>query len=429
MLGDWAGNKKDPDSRTDVLDDLKQAENFDEENYPLAAADYSLDVIQIAESVDDEVFVYVYHPGGVENTTAKTINISRVADDDVNLFVQVYNLELLSHTETLAKYCVKNLKVLDEETRYYKIVSVSREWIDDVDGEQSDDKVLKSIKIAKQYTVTGEGDKLNYSVTETSVVVIDNVVSGFIRYSEGNTYNVGSAVFESCDSWFVAFDTDMKIDDLIAARVYYISRTCEETNTTFVGTSYKYGEKTADDVYLTKYDSVSTTPNGDYKDNKYSWFRIQSVEAFLAENKDSLSDTLKSKLRGRQWILRYLETDYKNSQYSAGSTYTVCKEYTVVDEVTVIELKFESDGEIYNLGAVCDTISSPEEPDTVIRKDPNEDVDDFFSGIREWFESLGEGIATFFSILFWVIVAFLAYFVLKLIFSLISKIVDIFKKK
>ena len=42
-----------------VLDDLKKDGSFDESHYPAVADDYSLKLIQIAESVDGELFLYV----------------------------------------------------------------------------------------------------------------------------------------------------------------------------------------------------------------------------------------------------------------------------------------------------------------------------------------------------------------------------------
>lgn len=47
-----------------VLDDLKKDSSFDESFYPVVANDYSLQMIQIAESVNGELFLYVYQPSG-----------------------------------------------------------------------------------------------------------------------------------------------------------------------------------------------------------------------------------------------------------------------------------------------------------------------------------------------------------------------------
>ena len=49
-------------SYTDVLEDLQKDESFKVEDYPAKADDYSLQIIQIAESVNGELFIYVYQP-------------------------------------------------------------------------------------------------------------------------------------------------------------------------------------------------------------------------------------------------------------------------------------------------------------------------------------------------------------------------------
>ena len=51
-------------SYSDVLDDLSKDESFSTTNYPFDSDDYSLSLIQIAESEDGELFVYVYQPSG-----------------------------------------------------------------------------------------------------------------------------------------------------------------------------------------------------------------------------------------------------------------------------------------------------------------------------------------------------------------------------
>ena len=45
---------------TNVLEDLKKDTSFDPGNYPAKADDYSLKIIQLAETVNKELFVYVY---------------------------------------------------------------------------------------------------------------------------------------------------------------------------------------------------------------------------------------------------------------------------------------------------------------------------------------------------------------------------------
>ena len=62
---------------TGVLEDLCKDENFTTTLYPTKSNDYSLQVIQIAESTGKELFVYVYQPSGqAKNLCASSINIS-----------------------------------------------------------------------------------------------------------------------------------------------------------------------------------------------------------------------------------------------------------------------------------------------------------------------------------------------------------------
>ena len=49
-------------SYSGVLEDLQKDENFNADDFPVKEDDYSLKVIQIAESVNKELFVYVYNP-------------------------------------------------------------------------------------------------------------------------------------------------------------------------------------------------------------------------------------------------------------------------------------------------------------------------------------------------------------------------------
>ena len=62
---------------TDVLEDLSRDKSFNPDNYPTKTDDYSLQIIQLAESVDKELFVYIYQPSGkAKDFKASSINIS-----------------------------------------------------------------------------------------------------------------------------------------------------------------------------------------------------------------------------------------------------------------------------------------------------------------------------------------------------------------
>ena len=77
-----------------VMEDLQSDLNFNAENYPIIENDNSLQVIQIAESVNGELFVYVYQPAARKDIKASSINIAREMDNSAGLGFKNYNLVL-----------------------------------------------------------------------------------------------------------------------------------------------------------------------------------------------------------------------------------------------------------------------------------------------------------------------------------------------
>lgn len=73
------------DGYSEVLSDLRKSENFNMSDYPARQDDYSLKVITLAESEDNELFVYVYQPSGESKALrASSINISLGTGDDLS---------------------------------------------------------------------------------------------------------------------------------------------------------------------------------------------------------------------------------------------------------------------------------------------------------------------------------------------------------
>lgn len=67
---------------SDVLADLQKDEAFVASEYVENLTDYSLQVIQIAESEDDELFVYVYQPSGqTKDLRASSIAFSQSVEE------------------------------------------------------------------------------------------------------------------------------------------------------------------------------------------------------------------------------------------------------------------------------------------------------------------------------------------------------------
>ena len=112
---------------TSVVKDLQKDESFNVEAYPSNAEDYSMQVIQIAESVNKELFLYVYQPSDeVKELTATKVSLSTAINE--NFYPLLYDLTLISTEGVFDKYKVEGLTVKDDAVRYYSIVRLQRDF-------------------------------------------------------------------------------------------------------------------------------------------------------------------------------------------------------------------------------------------------------------------------------------------------------------
>ena len=202
---------------SDVLEDLQKDENFNIDDYIVVGDDYSLDVIQIAESSDDELFVYVYQPCG--GLVASSINISKTIGDKLNY--ENYTLTLIDHEETIFKYKVDNFVLRDELIRYYDISTIYRPFDEELDSSllEDDGNTISEVAypVARLWTVSTNNGNVEYASTDTEVVEITDKYVGFLRYSE----NLGLNSYDTLDNYFVAFSTDIAMERLVSAEIFF----------------------------------------------------------------------------------------------------------------------------------------------------------------------------------------------------------------
>lgn len=343
---------------SNVLDDLKKDSTFSAEYYPTVEGDNSLQVIQIAESEDKELFVYVYQPSGqAKDLRACSINISLTPRGSIKF--NNYTLTYLNSNGTLYKYLVNDLKVSYAHTRYYTITSIYRPFDSNMDEEVGGDNEITEVpyKVEKEYCFTLINNKPYVRVLEIDTIEITDKFVGFVRYPDGFHF-----YYKSCDSHFVAFNTDKDIDRLIEADVFYTSEEVWENWTAFEGQFFQFGENNST-VVTVKYDEKGSNEGG-FLTPTYVWNRIQTVDEFLAEVTDMktvysgavidvkagyvIDDVALSELKTKTWVLRFLETDY--TQYQNMSS--IDEYYTSVGNVSILRLMFETDGVPYNLGVI-----------------------------------------------------------------------------
>ena len=351
-----------------VMDDLKKDTSFKPENYPTKTDDYSLKIIQLAESVNKELFVYVYQPSGkAKDFKASSINISTTINDSISYLN--YKLELLNSNGVFYKYKVSGLTVKDESVRYYAISSIYRPFDESIDKQASGGNTVTEVNYAvnKQYCFGEINGKPYVNCVDIETIVVTDKFVGFVRYPDGFKLYVGA-----CDSHFVAFNTNKPMDKLLEADVYYTTQEYSSSWAAFVGENETFGKKADNYAYLKYTDKVEHTGGGWFA-GTYKWDRIQTVDDFI-KNEDreqilsgavidvkissKLTDAALNELKGKKWVLRFTETDY--TLWSGQGTYGTFS--TIVGDVTILRLKFETDGITYNLGVIDNKQSGSKDP-------------------------------------------------------------------
>lgn len=344
---------------SDVLTDLQKDTSFNASNYPVVAKDYSLQIIQIAESSNNELFIYVYQPSGqAKKLTACSINISTMIDDEISFYN--YKLKLLSYSNVFYKYLVKDFTVENKPIRHYAISSIYRPFDSTIDTNAEHGNTITEVNYAinKQYSFGTINGNPYCKVVDIETIEITDKFVGFVRYKDGFKLYASA-----CDSHFVAFNTDKPIDRLFEADVYYTKQSYGWSVVSFGGEKEEFGEKTDEYAYLKYTDKVTHTGDGLFA-GTYKWDRIETVTQFLSENDitqtvysgaildvsvaNKITDEGKAALEGKKWVLRFAETSYR---LNGGSGWTT-ENTTLVGDVTILRLKFETDGITYNLGVI-----------------------------------------------------------------------------
>ena len=365
---------------------IGQVTSFNPGNYPIKADDYSLQIIQLAESADKELFVYVYQPSR-DKVEASSINISTTINDDISFFN--YSLELLNFDGTLFKYKVTYFKVKKDPVRYYAISSIYRPFNAGIGDKKSGNNTINEVNYAvnRQYCFGEINGKPYVNCIDIETIVVTDKFVGFVRYPDGFKLFTGAG---ACDSHFVAFNTDKKIDKLFEADVYYTTQKVSyDFFTEDSPFSIKFGDSKTDNYAYLKYTDKVEHTGGGFFAGTYKWDRIQTVDDFInGENRENvyhgavldvkvsskLTDEALNELKGKKWVLRFTETSYnKSPRNGMGAATYYHAETTMVGNVTILRLKFETDGITYNLGVIDNKQTGSTEPSnsTDIKVEPN----------------------------------------------------------
>jgi len=337
---------------SDVLADLQKDKSFNAADYPANGKDYSLKLIQIAESTAGELLIYVYQPAA-ESLKLNAVEIRFSTSIGDNYKPIDYKLTFLNRSGVFAKYSVNDYTVKKDVVRYYDVIHIARAWNKNIDPEHgSNDSNTVVYTVAARFTACTLNGSVSYTRIDIDVIEVipESKHVGYFRFFEGLGVIIS---YSNADCWYVGFDTDRPIDTLKEAEISFKTRTVERNYIYGVQSSERFGEWQPFDNYIIKGTDKGTAGNG-FLAHHYEWNRIVSIDEFTTNPDYKLSETEKQNMRGCKWVLRFYETEWKKT----GDYKTNLVESSEVSYVTVLRLNFETDGVTYNLGVV-DNKQSP----------------------------------------------------------------------
>ena len=382
---------EDTTTYSTAIEDLQKDENFNAEAYPVKEKDYSLQVIQIAESVDNELFIYVYQPSAhFGNLTASSINISPYSHEDIN--VSNYKLQLLNNSGVFYKYKVVDFTVSDAETRYYEIPSIFRPW----DAEKDNDKTPTNentinevvYRVAKMYIAATRDGKVTYSCSDSKVIEIDDKYVGLLRYNDELGFDGGNLMsFELAfkDNYFIAFSTEIPIEQIYSAKISYVTQYAQ-ANYGFMQVppnhlkdwNWKYDDPKNNEITIEASETDLVEFDSFWIHETHEWNLIQSIDEFKQKEdyenvysgflldhyfSNKITDEGIKDLEGMDWVLRFTSTEtYYKVDPMNGKTKG---HFTNVSEVTILQLFYYAQGNSYNIGVVDNKQTGDGVPDNI----------------------------------------------------------------
>lgn len=363
-----------------VLGDLKIDDNFNSENYPSNKKDYSLQVIQIAESTGGELFIYTYQPSALKKQfELTTITISQYVEN--NAVFKLYDLKLLDSDGVFAKYKVNGIQLKTDMVRFYEITEIHRKFDLDFGDEQPDNgntTTEVACGISQRWSATTFNGEVYYNLVTFDTIKVEAKRVGFVRYK--NSTAPSWIDKDSVDSHYVAFSIgEYDFDDLVEAEVYFDSQLVKTYSDPLV--KNKYSDPVSNYVSLKAETKVTINENHTiaWNTNMYEYNEIQTVNEFFSSvNRDliyehgifysgtatKLSSEVEKEIKGMQYVLRFANTDYSEVHSTAGA-YVSNETFTTIENVTILSLTFMKDGDTIKIGVIDNKTNGTGIPDTV----------------------------------------------------------------
>ena len=337
---------------SNVLDDLKKDPSFDPADYPDKPDDYSLKVIQIAESEDGSLFLYIYKPSGDStDIVAKQVNMS---DTGTAVGLRNCKLYLVDSDGVFQKYKVDGIKRNNEFVRKYFLVSIYRSFDSKYGDIVSEDSlgVLKAYPVETVWTaVTANDGSVSYSADYSDdVIEFTSSCAGYIYYShEFMSFAAG------VESHYYAFSTNKPIDTILTVYLEYSYHYLYDDRRAIIRVNEEYDDDK--EVVIEKGDLLKVPTGNHLFFTDYEYERIQSTAAFLKNEGTDMTEEAKKSISEQDWILRFAETTYV---YEPHPYYVIDTDIT---SISVFRLKYKYDKKVYDVGVIADVIAPDDKTD------------------------------------------------------------------
>ena len=379
-------------SYSGVLDDLQKDENFNPDDYPSISDDYSIQVIQVAEGTNGELFVYTYTPSNeTNNFQAKKINIAFQEPSDESLTFSLYDLKLVSTQGVFDKYQIEGYSCTYDQFRYYNIATIYRPFdslIDEGMSSIDDIKDYVGFAVGKCWCLRYSSNGIEFDCKNVETVNITIHAVGFTKYYDGF---IPFQAYGWTDSHFIAFSIDnFDVDAVYSAKISFKTKQYTAIGQDPDNLAYAYidNSEMQHELILDCKDVGMNEGNG-WFGKKYKWSRISTKKEFIDEIEDHtntiFSDEQKLIYENSQFVFRFLETRRSESDSVMGMA-LYGEVGTSVTEVAVLQLQFLSDSKVYNLGVVGDIASDDGKADFVV--DAFDNIQNMLEEWGEWFEKI-----------------------------------------
>lgn len=362
------GNVYAASETASVLTDLQKDPNFNISDYPSDYTDYSIKVIQIAETTAKELVVYIYQPSHYKvDLTATKISISYgYSKDGTGLEPKIYPLKLLSTEGVFDKYLVENYIITSDTSRYYNIVSIFRNYNSTVDKAQSEGFDFTDIacSVGQQWCAYYLNDSIVYEMNTFNTMQIDTIFEGNVDFQNSITWDNFIGKYDKGQVWFKCFNAP----DYVIKHIFDVDLTWKKQYMKYTSYNLKTDTDEAigdveyiDNITIDDNDVIEYTNSGLIK-RTYSWNRILSSEDFikaLNKNKCDISDDALEKVKSSEWVITYDITPC-NIEFVGGTYVSSYKYHYKVFDSGILRISFQDVlGKFYDLGVV-NSLTSPD---------------------------------------------------------------------